>query len=158
MQSLLPGYCIDTSALIDLWRRHYAPDVFKSVWEKIEHLIYNQELISPIEVLKELSKRDDELLNWIKKKDIRKMFKVLDNEQTEWVYEIMRRFPPLVDTLASTPIADPFVVALALSKGYSVITSETTKKGKVKIPDVCRAYNIKCLKLLEFFREKKWIF
>ena len=34
-----PGYVIDTSALIDLHRVHYAPDVFKSLWTKLGELV-----------------------------------------------------------------------------------------------------------------------
>ncbi len=33
---LTKGYCIDTCALIDLWRRFYPPDIFKKLWKDIE--------------------------------------------------------------------------------------------------------------------------
>ncbi|MCK4820763.1 DUF4411 family protein, partial [bacterium] len=64
---LFSGYCIDTSALIDLWRRNYPRDIFKSLWNEIEDLISYRRLVAPREVLKELEKQDDELLVWAKK-------------------------------------------------------------------------------------------
>jgi hypothetical protein len=58
------GYCIDTCALIDLWRRHYPPDVFPGLWEDIERLVNQGRLIAPREVLEELRGVDDEILEW----------------------------------------------------------------------------------------------
>ena len=49
-------YCIDTSALIDLSRRKYAPDVFKSLWKQIEELVKNGRIISHQKVFEELKK------------------------------------------------------------------------------------------------------
>jgi len=59
---LFSGYCIDTSAIIDLWRRKYAPDVFPSLWKNLENLISQGFLIAPRKVFEELEKQDDELL------------------------------------------------------------------------------------------------
>ncbi len=58
------GFCIDTCALIDLWRRYYPPDVFPGLWADIEKLIGQGRLIAPREVLEELRGVDDEMLEW----------------------------------------------------------------------------------------------
>ena len=78
---LFPGYCIDTCALIDLWRRVYPRDIFRTLWKNIEKFISDGRLIAPREVFKELEKQDDELLEWTRKH--KKMFKNLDNEQLQ---------------------------------------------------------------------------
>ncbi len=157
MPELLPGHCIDTNALIDLWRRVYPPDVFKGLWEKIEGQVEEGFLIAPKEVLSELEQQDDELLRWAKLH--RKMFKALDADQQRHVAEILERFPDLVDPNKVTPDADPFVIALAMSQGWKVITSEAPSRGgRPKIPNVCSSFGIGCLSLLEFFREKNWEF
>lgn len=150
---------MDTSALIDLWRVQYPPDVFPSLWAKIESLVHNKEMASPKEVLRELASKDDELLRWVKIRDIKKMFKTIDREQQNHVSNILGRFPDLIDQYAMVG-ADPFVIALAMSRGWTVITSERPANpgGRPKIPDVCKAYNIKCVGLLGFFREKNWNF
>ena len=156
MLELFPGYCIDTSALIDL--KPYFPDIFTSLWKNLENLISQKRLIAPREVLEELKKKDDELLKWAK--GHMRMFKHLDNEQMQQMRKILKRFRGLVDENKTTPDADPFVIALAISKGWTVITSEkpASPGGPPKIPDVCENYNVKCIPLIEFFREQKWEF
>jgi len=161
---LFPGYCIDTSALVDLWRRKYAPDVFPSLWKEIEDLISQGWLITPREVLAELGEyfdKNDELLKWVKKH--KQMLKDLDNEQINQMRSISEQFPNFVDKDKTIPEADPFVITLAMSKRWSVITSEQPANlnanpgARPKIPDVCEHYNVKCIyQLLEFFRERKW--
>lgn len=153
---LFPGYCIDTNALIDLWRRFYPPDVFPSLWKNLENLISDRRLVAPREVFKELENLDDELLKWAR--NHRGMFEDLDYQQVDQVKDILRRFPRLVDENKIIPDADPFVIALARSKGWTVITSENPGNpgGPPRIPDVCKEYEVRCIKLLEFFREQKW--
>ncbi len=155
-KTLIPGYVIDTSALIDLWRVYYPPDVFPTLWERnLEEIIRKGLLIAPKEVYNELQQRDDDLWNWAK--DHKKMFIELDEEQAGQVKVIARRFPRLIDSEKTTPDADPFVIGLALSRSWTVIASESSNPGgKPRIPDVCRNYDIKCIKLVEFLRERGW--
>ncbi|MBI5000853.1 MAG: DUF4411 family protein [Euryarchaeota archaeon] len=150
-------YVIDTSALIDLWRVHYAPDVFKSLWSDLGSLVSRHELIAPDEVLAELEAREDQLLEWAR--DHRQMFKMLDGDQIAVLAEILDEYPPgVADTLSETPIADPFVVALAKAADGKVVSSEKTDKNKVKIPDVCAKFGVPHRSILEFLREKKWTY
>jgi predicted nucleic acid-binding protein len=152
---LFPGYVIDTGALIDLWRRRYPRDVFRSLWDKIDEIIRAGEVIAPEEVLRELQRQHDELAAWAKKQ---KFFLDLDREQLDYVKDIMVKFPSLVDTRSTEPNADPFVIALAYSKGWAVISSENPggKGPRKRIPDVCAHYDVKCMSLLDFFRDKQW--
>jgi len=157
MEDLFPGYVIDTSAFIDLWRRRYPRDVFPTIWQRIDELINSGELIAPDEVLGELKIQRDDLADWAKKQSL---FKSLDAEQISYVQKIIGQFPNSFDPQKTTPDADPFVVALALSKGWKVITSESPggTSPRKKIPDLCVHYKIPCLSVLEFFREKQWTF
>jgi hypothetical protein len=154
---LFPGYVIDTGALIDLWRRRYPKDVFRTLWDKIDEMIRAGDLIAPQEVLGELAKQRDELSGWAKKQ---KFFINLEGEQLKWVMDIMGTFPSLVDANSTDPNADPFVIALAISRGWNVISSENPggRSPRKRIPDVCAHYKVRCLSLLEFFREKQWNF
>ena len=155
-ERLISGYVIDTSALIDLWRVCYPPDVFQTLWKKnLEEIIRMGLLISPKEVYRELQQRDDELFNWAK--DHKMMFIALDEEQTNQVKIIMSKFRKLTNDEKTTPDADPFVVSLAMSRAWIVITSERSNPGgKPRIPDVCTHYSVKCIKLLQFLRERGW--
>ena len=158
VQQILPhgAYCIDTSALIDLWRL-YPRDIFAGLWKHIERLVSERNLIAPLEVLKELGQKDDELLGWARKN--RKMFIDLDPEQQQLVRDMLKKYPALVDSGKSIPDADPFVVALG-KKNYIVVTHEKTGGfgGSVKIPDVCAREGIKCFSLHQMFREERWEF
>ena len=155
-KTLIPGYVIDTSALIDAWREHHPPDIFLTLWERnLEEMIYEGLLIAPKEVFRELQQRDDDLWNWVKVH--KKMFIELDKEQIRQVKVILGEFPKLIDSRKATCDADPFVIGLALSKNWTVITSERSNPGgNPRIPDVCRYYNIKCIRLIEFLRERGW--
>lgn len=154
-RTLIPGYCIDTSAIIDLWRRHYPPDVFESLWRDIEGLIGQGMLVAPQEVFDEIASLDDELLKWAKQN--KHMFESLDLSQISEVTTIEREFPNLVDPNKQTPDADPFIIALAKTKCWAVITSEKPgTENRPKIPDVCRRKSVRCLSLIEFFREMNW--
>ena len=158
MRDLLPpGYVIDTSALVDLWRRRYPRDVFPTLWEKIEQLIRRAELVAPQEVRNELKRWPDDLYRWAHKQE---WFVDLDAEQIACVETIMAKFPSLVDREKTIPDADPFVIALAWTKGWKVITTESPggTGPRKRIPDVCQHYKIGCLSPLDFFREQNWNF
>ncbi len=152
------AYCIDTNALVDLWRRLYPKDVFPSLWKNIEELIRSGALITPREVLNELEQIDDDLLKWLKTQ--RSMIVGLQSEHQDRVKEILRIYPTLIEPNKTIPDADPFVIALAMTESAIVVTNERLAGpgGRPKIPNVCLKYQIKCLNLLEFFRVQKWNF
>lgn len=157
MADLFPGYVIDTNALIDLWRRRYPRDVFPTLWQKLEELAASGELVAPQEVLNELQKQHDELHVWAKRQ---RFFMDLDSEQIQHVKDILKEFPSLIDEKKTVPDADPFVIALAMAKGWKVVSSENPAgtSARKRIPDVCIHYRVKCLTLLDFFRDRKWNF
>jgi hypothetical protein len=157
MGNLFRGYVFDTSALIDLWRRRYPPDVFRTLWLKIEEMIASGEILAPQEVLNELQRQHDDLYIWAKKQ---KCFRELDEEQIEYVKRILKDFPSLVDVRKTVPDADPFVIALAKANGWKVVSSENPGGASPRrhIPDACKSYGVECLSLLEFFRDRQWSF
>lgn len=153
------SYCIDTSALIDGWLRWYPKDVFPSLWENIEGLVEEGEIIAPDEVLNELEKKEDSLAKWAV--DKKQMFYVLDEDLQKLANKVLKSFPRLVDASSSVPEADPFVIALAMKTKGTVVTGEKPT-GKLDsnphIPDVCGHYGIKCIGMLQLIRDQKWIF
>jgi uncharacterized protein DUF4411 len=58
-------YCSDTSALIEL-HATYGGDVFVSLWQNVAGLVKEGRLIAPREVLREIEKKDDDLLNGLR--------------------------------------------------------------------------------------------
>lgn len=159
-------YVIDSSSLIELSRMN-PMDIYESVWKNLEVLLENGFLISPEEVMKEVSKKDDELRNWTKQH--KKMFIQLDEFQIQKVIEIQSKYPSFVDPDKENPVADPFVIALALEKDPQqtiipmekkriVVSEEKLRGNKIKIPYVCQQYDIECIDVFELFRREKWKF
>ncbi len=152
------AYCIDTSALLDGWVRYYPRDVFPTLWDKLEKMIAGGRLVAPDEVLKELSKNDDDLHKWARLQG--GLFYPLEDDIQIATAEILATFPKLVNNERNRSIADPFVIAVAKARKLFVVTGEKRKgnPSRPKIPDVCDAYGIKCLTLLELMKNEGWKF
>ncbi len=112
----------------------------------------------PREVRRELGKQEgDEIYRWVKARA--SIVVPLDTTQQRLLQEIMRTYPAWVDHQTSLPVADPIVIALARSYNPSgiVVTHETLGgRGAMKIPNVCRDYGIRCIRLPEVFVEEGW--
>ena len=151
-------YCIDTSALLDAWVRWYPPDLFPSLWTRIEDLITDGSIIAPEDVLYELERKDDDLSSWARKH--RNMFHALDEPLQAATNEILSGFPKLVESRKERSGADPFVIALARITGAAVVTGEknTGTADRPKIPNVCDAFAIRWISIVSLIREERWIF
>lgn len=152
-------YSIDTSAILDGWRRYYPPDTFPGLWDKLNVLIQQGHLQATEEVLHELEKKDDEVFEWAKAREDA-FFIPLDADIQPVVADILEDFEKLVDTRANRSAADPFVIALAKLNRCCVVTGEraTTSSGRPNIPDVCSALRIPCITLLQMIQSERWTF
>ncbi len=119
-------YCIDTSSLIEAWVRHYPQDVFPAVWLKLEELIAEGRFCAPEEVRTEIERKEDGLAKWTKRH--KSLFVPLDQAQIAAVQQVLRTFPLLVDSSKNRSGGDPFVIALAKLKSYTVVTQEFASK------------------------------
>ncbi len=152
-------YSVDTSAILDAWVRRYPPDVFPAVWQRLEEVVENGDLGASEEVFLEIEKRDDAVHAWAKERKA-KLFVPIDEAQQRHVSAILEKHERLVDTRKNRSAADPFVIAVAMAQGCTVVTTEeaTGKPEKPNIPDVCSALGVRSINLLEFFREQGWRF
>ncbi len=152
-------YSIDSSALIHAWRRAYPRKNFPQFWRRLDELILMGRLFSSIEVYREIQKKDDELHGWCRTRS--RTFLPISEELQDQVIEIMGAYPRLVDTSKGRSAADPFVVGLARLQSPSWIVLSEENPGKAsspKIPDVCKAEGLRCLRLVELIQEENWIF
>lgn len=109
-------------------------------------------LIAPIEVYREIGREyDGDIQRWTK--EHMDMFIELDDDQIKEVKAIMENFEDLIDSNKTIPDADPFLIGLAKSRGnWTVVTSEKPSTNlRPKIPDVCKALEIPCMDLYNFF-------
>src|SRR4030095_15966298 len=115
-------FCVDTSAWMDGWVRYYPPDVFPTLWTKLEVVIMEGKIVSSEEVYNELAKKSDELHAWIK--DRKDMLMPMSEEVQQLAVNLLAVYPRLVDTLRNRSMADPFVIATAMAVDAVVVTGE----------------------------------
>lgn len=161
-------YCADTSFLVNV-QRTYPLGVFPGVWTRLSDLAGQGRLVAPREVLRELLVGDDEIAGWAK--DRREMFRELDRTQATLARGIVSdpRFKGLFDPDKEIPDADPFVIALAVANQrhrsmfdeWLVVSDEArVTTARPTIPRVCRdpAYQVRCFRTLDVFRQEGWQF
>lgn len=151
-------YCIGTSSILEARIRSYPPAIFVQLWGRVEALIAAGRLVAPVEILHELERQDDETKRWARGQS--GLFVPLDRTQTDEVTRILRSFPLLVDSSRGRSGGDPFVIALAKIRGYTVVTEEklTRSAKRPRIPDVCLSYNVPCIAFLELVLRERWTF
>jgi hypothetical protein len=150
------SYSLDTSGFLDAWLRHYPIDVFPTVWDRLSVAVEKGVLFVSDEVLRELEKKDDGAHSWIKARPA--MVVPFESKIEAAVIRLMTNYPRLVDSKKGRSGGDPFVIAVAMVKGLTVISGENAsgKLDSPKIPDVCKDMGISCIRILDFFREQKW--
>lgn len=146
-------YCIDASALINLTRYPgYPMDIFPAIWDKLENMVKKGELISHVEVYKEIEKRKDAIYQWCKRN--KSMFKDIDECQRNKFKNIESQYDPDYwnnEINKDAPWADPWIIALSICEDAIIITDENNTPNH--IPYIANFFQIRCLNLLDFFRE-----
>lgn len=149
-------YSVDSSALIHAWRRAYPPNNFPPFWTRLDNLIEEKRLYSSIEVLNEIKRKDDDLYEWCKRRS--GIFLPIDETLQDHVIEIMGTYPRLVDTVTGRSGADPFIIGLAQMHDPEWLVLSEENPGKQRMPDVCKAESIRCIRLLQMIQEEGWVF
>jgi hypothetical protein len=128
------------------------------LWTRIEERIGAGDIITSEEVYIELSKKADDLHDWVMQR--KQMLVPIDEPIQRRVSQLLGLYPRLVDTLKNRSTGDPFVIATAEIRGAVVVSGEiaTNKLDKPRIPDVCRAHGIRCIGFLEMIRELRLTF
>ncbi len=156
-------YSLDTSTLMDWQARFYPPDVFVGLRTRIEALIAVGRLQAPQLAAEELDAIGTPALkSWAKGQS--GLFVPLEPAMQLEAAEIQARYPELADVRSGHESADPWVIALARLRGWTVVSQETSVNEKRKppksyyIPDVCRELGVPCINLLGLMRKESWTF
>lgn len=155
--TVLRVYCMDTSALLEGRRRAYPPDVFVQLWQNIEVLIAQGRCVVPEEVRTELAVKDDETFSWTMGRS--GLFVPLDTDQIRETRLVANAFPGFVSNPKGKNRADPFVIALAKARGYTVVTQERPgSPDNPKILTICDAFHVPYIRFLDVIRQEQWRF
>lgn len=163
-------YCLDTSVYVQAHRLYYAFDLAPGFWQSLISHASDELLLSPIAVFIEIAKNNDELAKWAKDNK-----GLLFAEPDVKVVESFRQVADFIDSRYESEQwtrlfldgADTWVIAHAKAHNLIVVTMEggkgseeinpKTKRfiGKVKIPNVCGHFGVKCISTFELARVLK---
>ena len=151
-------YSLDTSALINGRRDLYPPDLFPTLWEKIEGTIAAGAIRSIDVVRDELARKDDATKDWAATQA--DLFLQLEEDIQAATTAVLREHPKMMGKGGGRNAADPFVVGLAIARNGIVVTQETRSNNieKPRIPDVCQELGVRCIPLVEVIRDQGWTF
>jgi hypothetical protein len=153
-------YVFDTSSVRVLG--NYYPQRFPSFWRQFNEAAESGLVVSTREVYTELEyQASGWLWDWVKAR--RSLFPVPTLEEQAFVREIFNvpHFRALVGNaqrLTGKPVADPFVIAAAWTRGGCVVTEEAKKPNAAKIPNVCEHFSIACVNVEGFLEQNGWEF
>jgi hypothetical protein len=155
------SYVFDTSPFSTLFKNYYRR-TFRSLWERFEELVESGEIVSTREVLRELEDGPVEsAAQWASQHPT--LFAAPTADKGAFVRRIYRvpHFQQNIEqrkVLRGGRCADPFVIARAAVDDRAVVTVEEYKPNAVKIPNICRHFDIECLSLEQFMEAEGWEF
>ena len=142
---------LDTSAYVNGRRDHYPPETFPSVWMLVADAMQDGRVFCPREVYRELTK-DDEISGWVRTRSLSGLFVDPDADIQRAAGVIYSMFPGP----GKRDGADPFVIAEAQARGFTVVTYEgrtfsgvPTKKWHRSMPGICAHIDVPCVTLPE---------
>ncbi len=147
-------YCLDANIFIEGWNKYYSMDLNPGYWEILDRLAQEGRVFSPIEVKREILQNDGTLSDWIKSRPY--MFKDITDDVQKELRKIMADYPTLVDSIKQRSIADPWVIAFAITEDAVVVTKEMpagNNSKRIKIPDVCNGLGVPWIDDFQFARE-----
>lgn len=154
-------FVIDANTLISSYRKYYSFDFAPAFWDQ---LIENggSRIILVDKIRDEIYRNEDLLSEWLKANETSFMVKTSeDNKVIECYSKIITAVNQNEKYKASAKSAfasdpDSWLCAHALAYKYVVVTEETydpNRRNKVKIPNVCREFDIEYIDLVGFIRE-----
>jgi|WetSurMetagenome_2_1015567.scaffolds.fasta_scaffold274187_2 hypothetical protein len=151
-------YCLDANVLIQAWQKYYSPKICPTYWDLLDSLGTQNIVFMPEMVYDEIVRTDDDLSKWLKSSKI--PIKKIDEQVTKCLKDIYSADPNhkfLVDNTKARSLADPWVIAHALSENAVVVTKEekvtALNSTKIKIPNVCDKMNLSWINDFQFIEE-----
>jgi hypothetical protein len=157
-------YWLDASVLIEAHRKTYPIKIVGSFWIWLNGQIQDGIIVCPRLVYKEIAEVDghkDDLAHWMRVRKGKGLCIPASRAVQETVGKIKVHVYENYDHVEAWEFskgADSWVIAHALVDNGIVVTRESTlhpHAKKVRIPDVCSHFGIKCINTLEMLRQLK---
>jgi len=151
-------YCLDANVLIQAWQKYYNPKFCPDYWNVLIELGKQEKIFIPEPVYDEITRTEDDLSRWLKKSKI--SIKKITGPVTICLQKIYSDNPfhkNLVDNTKARSLADPWIIAFAMSEKATVVTKEekitVLSSKRIKIPNVCDNMGIRCINDFDFINE-----
>ena len=154
-------YCLDADSLITIKNGPYGFDLWPDFWAFLGREIETGRVYACSWVYKEWREGNDDLAEWVK--DFRTLGlstipdTVVQTKYRQIVNSVQGQFSEerAAQFLAG---ADPWTIAQAWKDQSTVVTFEKrvgADSKKIKIPNICDQYAVKCINIYEMLRELK---
>lgn len=152
-------YSVDTSALIDGLERYYPEEAFPGLWRNVDGLVDEGRFKISEEVWEEVQQRDAIVKQWCEPR-LNRIVVPTTAEVAAEVQAVLTNHERLVMNMKGRNRADPFVIAVARLQHGTVVTGEGSDgtASRPKIPFVCAALGVPCVRFLEVIRSEEWVF
>lgn len=159
-------HLLDANVFIEAKNFYYRFDTFPGFWEWLDAEQARKNVSSIRPICDELLKGNDELAAWIKERKDTGWFLPVDDVETQ------ENFAEVADWTMREPFkeiaksefldgGDPWLIAKAKSIGATVVTQETfddRSQKKVKIPNVCRAFQVHYMNTFDLIQQSGPVF
>jgi len=155
MSSATTKFCLDANVLIQAWQKYYSPKFCRGYWDVLNQLGMQGRIFVAEEVFNEITRTEDDLCLWLKASKI--SVHSIDEKVANCLKAVYAKDPShktLVDNIKGRSLADPWVIAHAMSEGATVVTKEekvtALNSNKIKIPNVCDNMGVAWINDFEF--------
>lgn len=168
-------YLIDSNSLISPYRTFYQFDIVPSFWKWFKDT-YDQSIYLVDKVKQELCpanapQQKDRLQIFVEQncltrsKVLTTQTDVLTLAKYQKILEYINRSPLYttrsLHAWATSDKADPWLIALAMAHGYTIVTMEkpnlnlknNATSKEPRIPDICAVFGVRCINLYDLMRE-----
>lgn len=152
-------YLLDANTYIQAKNQYYGMDICPAYWDWLD-MQFGEGIIASVNMIgRELRDGNDELAKWVLARPGH--FISNDDEPTQRIYAEIVQSVMDGDYNAGhrdnfLAKADPWIIAKAKTLGATVITHEASvapNARKVKVPNICRDFEVSCLNTFQFLRE-----
>lgn len=154
-------YVLDANVFIEAARHYYAFDLVPSFWKCLIDYAEAGHIRSVDRVKKELERLNDPLASWARD-EFGGAFASTDEEDVFGAYTDIINWAQHKGQFTDAAkaefarAAEPWLVAYARVKKCVAVTLEQPApyaKKEIKLPDVCGAFNVRCINTFEMLRE-----
>ena len=156
-------YILDTNVFLEAHKKYYKPSLVPAFWKLLADDSNVKKIRSINKVRAEIYSHNKFLVNWADNSF--KRWDSVENKKTinwyktiiAWSVDSGHKFTEdAKETFARNDNADPWLVAHAIATKRVVVTEEIYNdniRRNIRIPNVCNAFNIKCLNTFQMLDE-----